>query len=438
MSAAAGAKRADETSEVTVFEKGRDISYGSCGLPYFIADKDQKPEKLTVFTPETAEKKKGIKVRINSEVEKIDIKRKKVIVKDVRGGGSAEYDYDRLIIASGSVPVSPGINGIDRDNVFFLKTLEDGIKLKKFMQTKNPESAVIIGDGHIAFETAENFKKAGIKDITIMGKNRHICWWLDKDIAEVVKHTAEKNGIKVMEKRAVDKITHLPGGRSKVISGSQEIETDMVFISLGMRPNSELARAAGIKTDSRGCIDVNEYMETSVPDVYAAGDCANVFFIPEKKYIFMPRGTTANKQGRIAGYNAAGIKRAFGGITGVMIFKFFHLETARAGLSEEMAVLKKIDVVSAHIRSRTHAAYYPGSERIHVKITADRKTKKIIGAQITGGRGSGKRIDILSLALYNEMEIEKMKDMDMAYAPPFAPVWDPVLIAVNALAKELA
>ncbi|HDT14891.1 MAG TPA: hypothetical protein ENN55_01645 [Firmicutes bacterium] len=437
MSAAAGAKRTDPGSDVVVLEKGEYISYGSCGLPYFISNNNQGPEDLIVLTPGAAEQKKGVRVKINCEVVGINTAEKKVLAKDVLGGKENEIFYDKLIIATGSEPVRPEIKGIDLENVFFLKSLSQGIKLKKHIETAGPKSAAIIGDGHIALEMAENFRKSGIEKITIMGRNSHLCWWLDSDMAGIVENKALENGIRVIKGCRVSEIARDENEKLRVIYGEDSVSADIVFVSMGMKPKTEIAKAAGIRTDSRQCIDVNDFMETSAPDVYAAGDCANVFFRSIGKRIYMPRGTTANKQGRIAGYNAAGGKREFKGVEGVVIFKFFDLEVARAGLNEEMAVLRKIEAVSAGIRSRTKAAYYPKSERIHVKLTADKKSGKIIGAQIAGGEGSGKRIDFLSLALYNEMKVEEMKDMDMAYAPPFAPVWDPVLVAVNNLAKEI-
>jgi len=434
MSAAAQAKRSDRSLEVIVFEKGEHISYGACGLPYFLSNPDQRPEDLVVLTPEKAEEKKGVKVRINSEATSIDLKNKKITVKNLKDKSEEEFYYDKLIIATGAASFKPSVKGIDSGRVFFLKTLSQGIKLKEFLVKEKPSSCVIYGEGHIGLEAAENFAAMGIKDITIIAKRSHLCWWLDKDMAEHVEKKAEENGIKILRETQVNEIRE-EGNGTVVVTDKGDIRCGFVFVSQGMKPNSSLAKDAGIKTGMRGSIDVNSFCETSAKDVYAAGDCANIYSIPDKDRIYMPRGTTANRQGRTAGRNAAGVKKEIKGITGIVVFRFFDLEIGRVGIWEEEAKRKKIETVSAMIKYVTRPSYYPGGKRIFVKLTADKKSGKLLGGQIAGGEGVAKRIDILSASLYNDMTVEEMQQLDLSYAPPFAPVWDPVLIAVNNLVK---
>jgi NADPH-dependent 2,4-dienoyl-CoA reductase/sulfur reductase-like enzyme len=435
MSAAAAAKRHDEKHEVVVFERGEHISYGACGLPYFLSNKEQKPEELIALTPDKALSKKGVIVNIRSEVMRIDTKNRKLEVAGTRDNSKSEHSYDRLIIATGASPVRPEAPGIDNKKVFFLKTLNDGIKLKDFMHKNKPKSVVIIGAGHIGLEAAEAFKLCGITEITMAAKGAHLCWWLDKDMADMVEKKAAEEKIHIIKEAQLRSIED-KGNQVAVNTSVGVFTADFAFISQGMKPNSALAKDAGIKLGARNSIAVNNFMETSAGGVYAAGDCADVYNIVEKERIYMPRGTTANKQGRFAGVNAAGGSLEMKGITGSLVFKFFDLEIGRTGMWEEEAARKKIEVRSALIKSVTRAGYYPGGYRIFVKLTADKKSGKFLGGQIIGGEGVAKRIDILSTALYNGMAIEEMRQLDLSYAPPFSPVWDPVLIAINSLCKN--
>jgi CoA-dependent NAD(P)H sulfur oxidoreductase len=436
MSAAAEAKRCDESAEVIVLERGEHVSYGACGLPYFIANPSQKAEELIALTPETAAEKKHVIVKTLSEVLKIEPKEKKVAVRNAADNSEENYSYDKLIIATGASPVIPKINGVENEKVFFLRTLNDGIRLKNFIYGNMPKSAVVIGDGHIAIEMAEAFKRAGVDRVTMVTRRKHLCWWLDPECARLVEEAAVKNSITILKETEISNISET-GGVITVETSGGPLNCSFVFVSLGMNPNSGLAKEAGIKTGQRGAIEVNTFCETNVDDIYAAGDCATVYSIPLKEKIYMPRGTTANKQGRCAGYNAAGVKSEMKGVTDIVVFKAFGLEVGRVGLCEEEAKRKKIEAVSVMIKSVTRAGYMAGQKRIHVKLIADKKSAKLIGAQIIGGEGVAKRIDVVSAAIYNEMTAEDFRQLDMSYSPPLAPVWDPLLIAGNQLYKAV-
>lgn len=437
MSAAAAAKRQDKDAEVIVYERGEYISYGACGLPFFIANKDQKPEELLSLTPKLALEKKGVDVRTGCEIVEIDTVNKKVHVKCAKDNTKEHTSYDKLIIATGASPVKPEIPGIDLERVFFLKTLQDGIRLKDYLWSVKPKRAVIIGDGHIGLEAAEAFKHCGCEDITMISRRQHVCWWLDSDMAEMVEKKAADEKIKIVKEAAPVSIEE----KAKILvvnTDKGSFECDFVFVSLGMKPNTELAVKAGIKTGMRGSIAVNNFMETNIKDIYSAGDCADVYNLLEKTRIYMPRGTTANKQGRYAGINAAGGKQQHKGITAIMVFRFFDLEIGRVGIGEDEAKRKKIEVKSSLIKSVTRAGYIAGGKRIFVKLTADKKSGEFLGGQMIGGEAVAKRMDILSAALYNNMTVDEMKQLDLSYSPPFSPVWDPVLIAVNKLSKDEA
>lgn len=436
MSAAAAAKRVNPDSNVIVFEKGDYISYGACGLPYFISGLIENINKLIILTPEKALSQKGIDVRTKCEVIFIDTKNKKIKVRNFNNLNIEEYNYDKLIIATGATPVKPDIKTVSNERIFYLRNLDDGIKLKKFISDTFPKRVVIIGEGHIGLEMAESFKLCGISDICMVVHGNHLCWWLDKDMAEIVEKKLLDEGIKIIKHKTVNSIEW---SRNNLIvcAGDEKITTDFVFISRGMRPDTQLAKQADLKLGMGGAIQVNNFMETSCPDVYAAGDCATVYNLVEKRSMYMPRGTTANKQGRYAGMNAAGKKSEFKGITAVMAFKVFNLEIARVGIWDEEAGRKKIKYKSKVIKSITRASYYPGGGEIFIKLTADSNTKRLLGAQIIGAEGVSKRIDIISAALYNEMTIDDMRNMDFCYSPPFGPVWEPVHIAINEIYKIL-
>ncbi|MCX7698489.1 MAG: FAD-dependent oxidoreductase, partial [Candidatus Goldbacteria bacterium] len=407
-----------------------------CGLPYYIGGIIPDINKLIVLDSEKAKSKKGIDVRTKCEVVFIDKNNKKIKVKNFNNLKMEEYTYDKLIIATGATPVQPEIKGIQNDLVFYLRNLEDGIRLKKFIYDKRPKRVIIIGEGHIALEMVENFKLCGINEIYMIIHGSHVCWWLDSDMAEIIERKLIEENIKLIKNARVDSIERY--GQNLIVKiGNDKIVTDFIFVSRGMKPNTQLAKEAGLKLGMRGAIEVNNFMETSHPDIYAAGDCATVYNIIEKRLIYMPRGTTANKQGKYAGMNAAGKKMEFKGITASMAFKVFNLEVSRAGIWDEEAQKKNIEYKSKLIKSITRASYYPRSGEIFIKLTADLKTHKLLGAQIIGEEGVAKRMDIISTALYNEMTIDEMRHLDFCYSPPFCPVWEPVHVAINQLYKEL-
>ena len=434
MSAAAQAKRCNEKNEVIVYEKGRYVSYGACGLPYFIGNEKQQSAELLALTPEKALEKKGINVFTGHEAVDINTAARKITVKNLQSGVFTETVYDSLVIATGAVPYLPPVKGIESNGVFTLRNLDDGIRLKDYIGGKKSQSAHIIGEGHIALETAENFRLRGVRDIKLSVSGKHLCWWLDPEIAEAVEREAEANSIEIIKTAPPSEITGAPGAM-KIAYKDHSENADFIFVSRGMKPNTALAGAAGIKLDKRGAVETDNYCATNVPGVFAAGDCADVYNFVTKERMYFPRGTVANRQGRAAGYNAAGIKTEYRGTCAPVVFRFFSIEAGRTGMSEDEAKRRGFETAVVLIKSVTKPGYYPGGERILVKLTADKKTGRLLGGQIAGGEGSAKKIDLLSAALYNNMTVEEMKNLDFAYAPPFCTVWDPVLTAVNRLSK---
>ena len=434
MSAAAQAKRCGGDNEVIVCEKGGHISYGACGLPYFVGNEKQEYTDLLALTPEKALVQKGVKAFTYREAARIDIARRNVTVKNLETGALSEEKYDSLIIATGACSYLPPVEGIGSKGVYTLRTLEDGIRLKQFINENKPNTAHIIGEGHIALEAAEVFRQRGVEHITLSVSGRHLCWWLDEDIAALIEEEAARNRVEILKTPAPKGISRVDGGM-KISYADFTREAEFVFVSRGMKPNTALAEQAGIRLDKRGAIDVDNYCATSAEGVFAAGDCANVYNYVTKEKMYFPRGTIANRQGRAAGYNAAGVKTEYKGTCAPVVFKFFSIEAGRTGLTAAEAKRRGLDAESVLIKSVTKPGYYPGGSRIYVKLTCDRATGKLLGAQIAGGETSAKKIDLLSAALYNEMTIEELKNIDFAYAPPFSPVWDPVLTAAGRLSK---
>jgi NADPH-dependent 2,4-dienoyl-CoA reductase/sulfur reductase-like enzyme len=435
MSAAAEAKRADPSLEVRVYERGPFISYGACGLPYFIANPGQPPEALMALTPEKAEKEKGLRVFVRHEVLSIDPGTTSVTVRDLGSGAEERVRYDKLVIATGAIPVKPRIPGIDLGKVFFLRTLRDGISFKGYLESEKPGKACLVAEGHIGLEVAESLLSLGI-EVTILAKQGHLCWWLDAEMAQMIEERAVRAGVRILKNTSTDGINEGPRDL-RITTSSGDVDADFVFVSLGMKPETSLAKACGVRLGRQEAIDVNEKMETSVPGIYAAGDCANIRHLVRDERFYMPRGTHANRQGRIAGANAAGRDLELKGVNAIVVFKFLDLEIGRVGLSENEARLRKIDVAASTIKSVTRAGYYGGGKSIHVKLVADRATGRLLGGQIVGGEHVARRIDVLSAALYNRMTVSDMKNLDMGYAPPVGIVWDPLLTAVNVLDKKM-
>ncbi len=425
--AASKAKRVNPDAEVSLFTDEDDISYGGCGLPYLIGKIIKERQTLIARTPEAFEKS-GVKINLKSRVEEIDIQKREIKV------NGRKVPFDKAIISTGASAIVPPLEGLNNEGIFTLRTLKDGEKIVEYLKTKSIKRAVIVGAGYIGMEMAEALKEWGIK-VTVVELMPQILINMDKDMADIVERQMKENGIEILTST---KVMGFEGNGSVqyVLTDKGKIETDFVLMSIGVKPNSELAKDAGIRLGPKGSIDVNRKMETSAEGIYAAGDCADAYHIVTEEKVYIPLGTTANKQGRIAGNNAAGGRyTAFPGVVGTAIAKVLELEIARTGVSSIEAARAGFKVKTSYISAHTTAHYYPGGKEIHVKLIAEEGTGKLIGAQIVGGKGSGLRIDALSMAVTNGMRIWDFAYSDFAYAPPFSPVWDPVLIAAQNLLK---
>jgi NADPH-dependent 2,4-dienoyl-CoA reductase/sulfur reductase-like enzyme/rhodanese-related sulfurtransferase len=427
-SAAAKARRCSEDAEIIMFEKGPEIAYANCGLPYYLSGVIDDRENLLIVTEKRFRRRFHVDVRTNREVIKIDRARKALLVRNRETGGIEEEIYDRLILSPGSTPVIPPLPGVDLPFVFTFKTLEDTDRVYQYVEARRPQEAVIVGGGLIGMEVMENLGLKGLK-VSIVEKLDQILPFLDWDMAELVRQHAEERGVKFYLSQGLQVIESRNGSGLVHTEVGQTLKADLVILSLGIRPNVALAREAGLEIGQTGGIKVNEFMQTSDPDILAAGDCVESVHRVTGKPVLTPMGSAANKQGRAAGANALGREIPVKGFVGTVILKVFDLTIAKTGLSEAEARREGLDPLVTFIHPGHIAGYYPGSKPLHMKTIADRTSGRLLGGQVIGEEGVDKRIDVLATAIYHEMNVQELLQLDLAYAPPYSAARDPVVIA---------
>lgn len=433
MTAASKVRREHKDYEIVVFERSNHTSYSACGIPYYIGGIVASEDDLVVRSPEVFREKQGIDVRIRHEVIEIDPSNKRVCVKNLNDKNHFWENYDDLLIATGASPIVPDIENIKAKGIFSLSTLQSGIHVFQFVEDKKPKKAVIIGGGYIGLEVAEAFLERSM-EVTLIDMAPQLMSTLDKDMAELVLEYMKKQQVTVhLKEKLVRFETNQEGYIKSVITDKQVIDADIVILGMGIKPNTEIAAHAGIKLGERNAIQVNTRLETSVPNIWAAGDCAESIHLITGKKTHVALGTVANKHGLVAGTNISGGKAEFPGVLGTAITKFNDLEISRTGLSEKEAQELGIDCKTATINSVTKAGYYPGVGKLTLKLVIDNSNKQILGSQIVGFTGSAKRIDTIATAIHSKLSVQHIIDLDLAYAPPFSTVWDPVQIAARTL-----
>ena len=432
MSAAAKAKRTQRDLEVLVCEKGSFISYAACGMPYFLAGDIADHRELIVRTPEQMVKQ-GIDVRLRHEVTAIDAEAGTVTVQAQDRGRDLSLDYDKLVIATGARSAWPSLEGSDLDGVFALRSLESGLALHRFLAEHKPKKAVILGGGYIGIEMAETFRRLGLQVTMVIRSGEVLRATVDDDIRELVKTELDHHGVEVIQ----DVPISFEGTRQlqAVITAGGHRPCDVALLGLGAEPNVEIALAAGVLLGPSGAIATDASMRTNLPGIFAAGDCAEALHLVTGQPAYIPLGSTANKQGRVAGENAGGGQAVFGGIVGTMVLRCFGLTVATTGLTAASARDAGFQVQETTIRAKDISHYFPGAEDIHVRLVADADSGRLLGGQIAGKHGVAKRVDVLATALFNRMTVGQLRQLDLSYAPPFAPVWDPILVAANVAAK---
>jgi NADPH-dependent 2,4-dienoyl-CoA reductase/sulfur reductase-like enzyme len=432
MSAAAKAKRIDTELEAVVYEKSPYISYAACGMPYYIAGDIPDHRSLFARTPEQMAKQ-GVQVRLRHEVTSLDPQAQVVRVRSLDDDREFEERYDSLVIATGARPIQPNLPGTDLENVFLLRSFTEGLGLRRFVEESHPRQAVIIGGGYVGVEMAETFRRLGLQVKMVIRSGKVMRATLDDDVRALLEDEFERQEVDIIEGQPVS----LEGKTQveTVVTENGQYGCDLVLLGMGVRPETDLAQAAGVKLGDTGAISTDEHMRTNLPDVYSAGDCAEAFHLVTGQPDYIPLGSTANKQGRVAGSNAAGNDSSFSGIVGTMVVRAFDLVIASTGLTAKRAQDLGYQVRAPMIRAKDSSHYFPGAADIHVKLVVDDNTKQLLGAQIVGQKGVAKRIDVLATALHFEMGVSDIQRLDLSYAPPFAPVWDPILVAANVAAK---
>ena len=422
-SAAARLRRLDESAEIVMFERGEYISFANCGLPYYIGGEIVKKSALTLQTPQSFRSRFNVDVRVNSEVTAIDRAAKTVTVNSKERGEYTE-SYDKLILSPGAAPIVPNMEGADLDRVFTLRNIPDTIKIKEYVEEEFPGSAVVVGGGYIGVEMAENLKKAGV-EVTIVELADHVIAPLDYDMACDVHRHLRENGVTLILQNGVQSIAE-EGSKLKVTLSSGQVETDMVILAVGVRPDTALAKEAGLTLNPRGAIVVDEHMLTSDPDIYAVGDAVEItdFVTGQKGYI--PLAGPANKQGRIAADNICGIPSVYKNTQGSSILKVFDMTVATTGVNERTAKAAGLNYDKVYTYSNSHASYYPGSTGMSIKTIYEKGTGRILGAQIVGFDGVDKRCDVLATAIRAGMTASALCDLELCYAPPFGSAKDPV------------
>jgi len=434
MSAASRAKRKKPDMEVIVLEKTRDVSYSACSMPYNIADPERDMNDLVVREASVFIEKNKINLLTGHCVEKIDRENRKVSGKTI-DDETFSFDFDKLMIATGASPVLPEIPGYDLPQVMTLKSLEQGRKIKAYIAKNKVNKVVIIGMGYIALEMGEAFRERNIKT-TMVKPGPDFLPWMAKDLASVVRKELEANKVGLELGHKISRIVPLKEG-VLIECDNISFEADMVLVAMGVKPCSELAKNAGLECEISDSIAVDHHLKTSDDDIYSAGDCADAFHLVTGQKCYIPLALRANRAGWAVADNICGTPAYLPGIVGTSVFKVFDLAVARSGLNVKEAINAGFDPVENTVKTSSRAHNYPGADIIHISMVGDRQTGRLLGAQMVGKDGVAHRINAIAVALHNQMTIKDFVQTDLAYAPPFSPVWDPLLTAANQLVKKM-
>jgi CoA-dependent NAD(P)H sulfur oxidoreductase len=430
--AAAKAKRSNPDIEITVFERSAHVSFGACGLPYVISGDVPRFEDLVARTPETFAKQ-GIKVLTRHEVTKVDYAGRQLEVRDHLENRTFNESFDKLVIATGAKPIKPKLDGIELGHIFTLRGIEDGEAIQRAIheakKIRPQPRVVIVGAGYIGLEMAEAFQKRGLH-VSVIEKLPHVLGYVGSEIALKTLEELGRHGVEVLLGQQVTGFSG-SGRVEKVHTTHGDLEADIVLLALGVQPNSGLASSFGVALTPFGSVRINERCETNLPGVYAAGDLTEVHHIVSGRHAYVPLGSTANKQGRVVGTNIAGGCATFAGVVGTAVSKVFDLGVAVTGLSELEAAMMDLETNTVIVEAPDQASYYPGSKLVTVKLLYQPKDGKLLGAQIAGRIEAVKRIDVIAALLHRGGTVEDLSRLDLAYAPPFSPVWDPLLMAAN-------
>ena len=426
--AAARIRRLDEQAEIVVFERSGYVSYANCGLPYYIGGVIERREALTLQTPESFFSRFRVSMKVHHEVTAIHPERRTVSVKNLETGEEFEEKYDKLLLSPGAKPAQPRLPGIGMDQLFTLRTVEDTFRIREYIDTKHPKSAVLAGGGFIGLELAENLRELGM-EVTIIQQLNHLMNPFDPDMAAFIHSEMRRHGVKLLLGHTVEGFEEKDEGVDVLLKDEKPIHADMVVMAIGVTPDTKLAKDAGLELGIKGSILVNERMETSVPDIYAVGDAVQVKNYVTGQDALISLAGPANKQGRIAADNICGGDSRYFGSDGTSVIKVFDMTAATTGISKTAAKEAGIDADKVILSPMSHAGYYPGGKVMTMKVIFEKETCRLLGAQIVGYDGVDKRIDVLAVSIHAGLKATQLKDLDLAYAPPYSSAKDPVNMA---------
>ena len=426
--AAARIRRLDEQAEILVFERSGYVSYANCGLPYYIGDVITDPEELTLQTPESFLARFRVTMKVRHEVTAIHPGRQCVSVKNLETGETFEESYDKLILSPGARPTQPRLPGVGLNRLFTLRTVEDTFRIKEYIRRNHPRSVVLAGGGFIGLELAENLRELGM-DVTIVQRPKQLMNPFDPDMAALIHSEMRRNGVKLALGHTVEGFEEKNGGVDVLLKDAAPLHADMVVLAIGVTPDTQLAREAGLELGIKGSIVVNDRMETSAPNIYAVGDAVQVKHSVTGEDTLLSLAGPANKQGRIAADNICGRDSRYRGSQGSSVLKVFRMTAAATGINETNAGKSGIDVDKVVLSPMSHAGYYPGGRVMTMKVVFEKETYRLLGAQIVGYEGVDKRIDVLATAIHAGMKATELKELDLAYAPPYSSAKDPVNMA---------
>ena len=426
--AAARIRRLDEQAEILVFERSGYVSYANCGLPYYIGDVITDPEELTLQTPESFLARFRVAMKVRHEVTAIHPGRQCVSVKNLETGETFEESYDKLILSPGARPTQPRLPGVGLNRLFTLRTVEDTFRIKEYIRRNHPRSVVLAGGGFIGLELAENLRELGM-DVTIVQRPKQLMNPFDPDMAALIHSEMRRNGVKLALGHTVEGFEEKNGGVDVLLKDAAPLHADMVVLAIGVTPDTQLAREAGLELGIKGSIVVNDRMETSAPNIYAVGDAVQVKHSVTGEDTLLSLAGPANKQGRIAADNICGRDSRYRGSQGSSVIKVFRMTAAATGVNETNAGKSGIDVDKVVLSPMSHAGYYPGGRVMTMKVVFEKETYRLLGAQIVGYEGVDKRIDVLAAAIHAGMKATELKELDLAYAPPYSSAKDPVNMA---------
>lgn len=426
--AAARLRRLDEKAEIIIYERSGYISYANCGLPYYIGGVIEDREDLTLQTPEGFARRFRVSAKVLHEVIDIHAEAKTVLVKNLKTGEVFEDTYDKLILSPGAKPSVPAYAPTNAENVFTLRTVEDTFRIHEYIERNKPKTVTVIGGGFIGLEMAENLRNLGM-NVTILQRGDQLLSILDRDMASFIHAKFKASGVRLVFGAKITAIQSENGRVSVTAEHMPTLDSDMVILSIGVTPENTLAEKAGLTLGQKGAIVVNDKMETSKPDIYAVGDAVEISHVVTGKPAVISLAGPANKQGRIAADNICGLDSHYRGSQGSSVVKIFDMTVAMTGIGEKTAQKLGIDYEKIILSPASHAGYYPGASVMTMKVLYEKKTEKLLGAQIVGYDGVDKRIDVLATAIFAGLPASELKDLDLAYAPPYSSAKDPVNMA---------